>query len=407
MLIPSIDIMNGKAVQLRQGEKKVLCCEENPLEIARRFNRYGTPAVIDLDSAMGIGSNTELVKEICRATGARVGGGIRSIEKARELLRAGASRLILGTSLWDDFVQKLPREKVQAALDSRNGMVLTHGWKRSSGKTIEEAIQDVESRAGSLLCTFIETEGTMQGLPERRIRELQSLTTLPITVAGGVKDTQNAVAAMKCGVDVQVGMSLYTGKLDPALAFSEMLTQEGLCPTVTEDSNGQVLMLAWSNRESLERALKTGKGTYYSRSRKCLWEKGKTSGNTQDLLRCRFDCDSDTLLFTVKQKGVACHTGSYSCFGEKRFQPGVLGEKVRKRKNKGYTSRLLGDPALLRKKLIEEAAEVAFAENRDEVIWEAADLVYFLTVVLEERNCSWESVMAELEGRSLNENSFN
>ena len=404
MLIPSIDIMNGKAVQLRQGKKKVLCSEKNPVEIALEFNRYGTPAVIDLDAAMGRGSNTELVKEICRETGARVGGGIRSPERARDFLRAGASKLILGTALLDDFVQDLPRERVQAALDTRNGIVMTHGWKQSTGKTIADAISDAETRAGSLLCTFIETEGTMQGLPSGRIKQIQSLTTLPITVAGGVKNTENAVTAMKCGVDVQVGMSLYTGKLDPALALSNMLNEGDLYPTVTEDTNGQVLMLAWSNRESLNKALQTGKGIYYSRSRKSLWEKGETSGNTQQLTGCRFDCDSDTLLFTVNQRGVACHTGNYSCFGDRRFQPGVLRETVHQRNNAGlesYTSLLLEKPALLRKKLIEEAAEVVFAESRDEVIWEAADLLYFLTVVLEEKNCSWKAVMAELEGRSL------
>ena len=404
MLIPSIDIMNGKAVQLRQGIKKVLCSDRNPVEIAREFNRFGIPAVIDLDAAMGRGDNIELVKEICRATGARAGGGIRSLEKAQELLRAGASRLILGTALWDDFVIKLPREKVQAALDTRNGTVMTHGWKQSTGKTIEEVISEVESRAGSLLCTFIETEGTMRGLSSRRITELQSLTTLPLTVAGGIKNTENAVSAMKCGVDVQVGMSLYTGKLDPTLALSALLGDNVLYPTVTEDQNGQVLMLAWSNCESLRKAVQTGKGIYYSRSRKTLWEKGETSGNTQQLQKCRFDCDSDTLLFTVQQKGNACHSGSYSCFGDRRFQPEVLREKVHRRKGTetgSYTSLLLKDPSLLRKKLMEEAAEVAFAENLEEVVWEAADLMYFLTVLLEEKNCSWDSVMAELEGRSL------
>lgn len=402
MLIPSIDLMDGKAVQLKQGKIREITSLRDPVELAEEFSRYGTPAVIDLDAAMGKGSNMSLVKEICRKTGARAGGGIRSREKAIELLRAGASRVILGSSLWDDFVLDLPKSRIQAAIDSLNGKVMVQGWTAPAEISFHRQVEEASGRASSILCTFIEREGTMKGLSPCQAEKLKQLTDLPLTVAGGVSDTENAVSLMKCGVDVQVGMSLYRGELDPAAAVTSFLP-DGLTPTVVEDEKGQLLMVAWSSTESLAEALRSGTGTYFSRSRKKLWRKGETSGNTQKLLKCRFDCDGDTLLFTVNQNGCACHTGSYTCFGEQTFGPEKLQEIISARKGNrnSYTGELLDNPRLLRRKVIEEAAEVVFAREKEEVIWEAADLVYFLSVLITERGCTWNNVWSELEGRSL------
>lgn len=403
MLIPSIDLMNGKAVQLREGKTVKLISKQDPIELAKEFSRYGIPAVIDLDAAMNRGNNRELVKEICRRTGARAGGGIRTRETASELLRAGASKIILGTALWDTFVTELPIERIQAAIDTNNGQVMVNGWKAPSNMIFKEQMEKVSERASSLLCTFIEDEGSMNGLTVNRVTELKKLTNIPLTVAGGVKDTQNAVSLMQCGVDVQVGMSLYTGELKPALAVASILPENALTPTVVENSYGQVLMLAWSNRESLREALKTGRGVYFSRSRNELWRKGATSGNVQKLIRCRFDCDKDTILFTVDQTGAACHTNSYSCFGSRVFNSETLQRIIsspEKREN-SYTAKLQADPALLSRKVLEESAEVVFAKDKNETIWEVADLIYFLTVLLEEKKCTWEDVWKELEGRWL------
>lgn len=404
MLIPSIDIMDGRAVQLRQGRELLLESPADPLELAMEFQRYGTPAVVDLDAALGRGGNRDLVREICRKTEARVGGGIRDLETARDLLRAGASRLMIGTCLWEDFVMDLPRERVQAALDTRDGRLLSHGWTRESGTTVEEALDSVSERAGSVLFTFVEGEGGMEGIPFRRIEELRSKCALPMTVAGGVGSTEEAAGILRTGVDLQAGMALYAGRLDPASAVADAVPPNELLPTVVEDVNGQVLMLAWSSRASLTEALRTGRGVYYSRSRKRIWRKGETSSNVQSLLKCRFDCDADTVLFTVQQKGSACHLGSYSCFGKKRFDLSGLQRIVNSRRTAdggSLSRRLLEDPEFLSRKIMEEAGEVTESSGRDGTLWEVADLAYFLTVLLEMRGCTWREVEMELEGRSL------
>ena len=403
MLIPSIDIMNGRAVQLKQGKTLRLISEKDPLEIALEYSRYGVPAVIDLNAAMGTGNNLSLVKEICRRTGARAGGGIRSRKTAMEILRAGASRIILGTALWEDFVLELPRSMVQAAVDTRNGKVMTNGWRTVSEKSSVKQMEMASERASSILCTIIENEGTMKGLPPSAVSRLRNLTDLPLTVAGGVRDTANAVEVMSAGVDVQVGMSLYSGRLNPAEAVASMIPRNSLTGTVVEDSHGQVIMFAWSNRESLMEALSTGQGVYWSRSRKKIWRKGETSGNTQELIKCRYDCDGDTILFTVRQNGFACHTGSYSCFGERHFSLEWLRDLAGTRRNaaNSYTSNLLDNNNLLLRKVMEEAFELVMSESREDTIWEAADLAYFITVLLENRGCTWEDVLLELQGRSF------
>ncbi len=405
MLIPSIDLMGGKAVQLRHGREKVLE-RDDVMDLARRFGRVGEIAVIDLDAAMGTGDNEALIREVCRVARCRVGGGIRTEDKARRLLRAGAARLIVGTAASRDFLSRLPRHRVMAALDSLHGDVVTEGWTTRTGRSPVEEMQVLAPDVSGFLCTFVETEGTMQGLPMERVRELRAATNLPLTVAGGVRSIEEVVALDRAGVDVQVGMALYTGAVDVADAFVACLDfSKGPVPTVVRDGAGQVLMLAYSTPESLRRAIDEGRGVYYSRSREALWVKGETSGNPQRLVRVQADCDRDALLFTVEQTGVACHRKTYTCFGagEREFSLRSLFDVVADRRREprpgSYTSFLFEKEDRIPRKLNEEVYELLTAKGHEDVVWEAADVLYFLLAYLARREVDLDEVVAELWGR--------
>src|SRR3989339_1652468 len=134
MIIPSIDLMGGKAVQLRQGKEKVLEVE-NPLDLAKEFCKYGEIAVIDLDAALGKGTNEQIMKEICKIAPCRVGGGIRTVQKARDMIKAGAKKIIIGTSATKEFLKELPKEKIIVAIDTKNGFVVNKGWQESTNMT--------------------------------------------------------------------------------------------------------------------------------------------------------------------------------------------------------------------------------------------------------------------------------
>lgn len=175
----------------------------------------------------------------------------------------------------------------------------------------------------------------------------------------------------------------------------------GLMPTVVQDELGNVLILAYSSKESLSRALKTGRGWYFSRERKRLWMKGETSGNVQEIVSISKDCDGDALLFKVKQSGDACHLGRYSCFSneKKEFTLNELYNKVKRKIEKNaegsYTAKLVNDESLLKRKIVEEAAEVITFKDRENLIWECADLIYFLFVLMAKEGITIEDVENE------------
>ncbi len=179
---------------------------------------------------------------------------------------------------------------------------------------------------------------------------------------------------------------------------------KGLIPTVVKDIQGNVLMLAYSNKESLDRTIKTKKCWYFSRSRNELWFKGKTSGNTQEFIEIKTDCDNDSLLFIVKQKGNACHVNRYSCFEEEKIFDleelyNKILSKIESEDNNSYTKKLIADKELLKRKLIEESAEVITAKNKEELIWECSDLIYFLLVYMAEAKITLEDIYKENERR--------
>lgn len=402
MIIPSIDIMNGKAVQLRQGKEKVLE-KSNVIELAKEFRKYGEVAVIDLDSAFGKGDNLPLIKEICKIADCRVGGGIRTIDKANEVLSAGAKKIIIGTKASSDFLKKLPKDKLIVAIDTKEKKVVDKGWTRKTNKTPQEMIKELKSFCSEFLFTNVDKEGLMRGLDFRIVKDLKKLTGNKLTIAGGITTIKDIKALEKLEVNSQIGMALYTGKIDLTEAFISVLDftkNKGLIPTIVQDTSKRVLMLAYSSKESLSLAFKTNKGVYYSRSRKEIWKKGESSGNIQELLKARYDCDKDTLLFTVKQKNFACHTGSYSCFEDKKFELEdlyeIIVDRIKNPKKGSYTSKLVTDEKNIKKKISEESKEVINYKDRGNLVWEVADLTYFVMVLMAKHNITLDEVKNEL-----------
>lgn len=405
MLIPSIDLMGGRAVQLRRGRDPVLTDLRDPVALAAEFNRYGEVAVIDLDAALGTGDNLDLIRRICRVAEVRAGGGIRDYARADELLRAGATKLIIGTAAEAELLKRLPAEAVIVALDQVDGGVVDQGWRRATGESVLVRAQRLAPWCGGFLCTFVAGEGGLGGMDPEAVTTLRESLPRPLTVAGGIRDDADAIRILRLGVDVQIGMALYTDRLDPAAVVTgtAAFDRAPLLPTIVQDEAGQVLMLAWSSPESLRRALGEGKGIYYSRSRREIWEKGATSGNRQLLLSCRADCDGDAMLFRVRQTGGACHSGSYSCFGRQGFSltrlHGILEQRREELPPGSYAARLFTEPGLLHAKILEEAAEVVSAGDRRNLVWELADLTFFLVAEAARAGIGWQEVIDELKGR--------
>ena len=405
MIVPSIDVMDDRAVQLRQGRELVLDGGD-PLERLDQFAVAGEVAVVDLDAALGRGSNAALIRTMVRRAPCRVGGGIRDLDAARAWLDAGAERIVVGTAATPEFCGALPRERVMAAVDSVGGEVVVEGWRTATGHAVLDAVRRLAPYAGGFLLTQVEREGAMQGFDMELVRNaVAAAGDARVTAAGGITTADEIAELDRLGADAQVGMALYTGRLALGDAVAAPLTggPDALWPTVVCDEGGRTLGLAWSSRGSLRRAVAERRGIYWSRSRRAIWVKGESSGNVQRLLAVELDCDRDALQFVVRQEGTGfCHRGTRTCFRD-RFHLETLERVIAARHAGGdpasRTLRLLTEPGLLEAKLGEEGAELARAAARDEVVHEAADVLYLVLVALARAGATLAEVETELSRR--------
>jgi phosphoribosyl-ATP pyrophosphohydrolase/phosphoribosyl-AMP cyclohydrolase len=409
MIIPSIDIMGGRAVQLRGGRYPTLDVGD-PEEVASRYGRVGEIAIVDLDAALGRGSNIDIIARIVRERPCRVGGGIRSLDAAKRMLDLGARAIMIGTKADPDFLSALPRERLVAALDERAGEVVVEGWTKGTGRAVDERMREIAGLVGGFLVTFVEQEGSLAGIDMDRAKVLVAAAQgVRVTFAGGASTAAEIAALDALGADLQAGTALATGKLGLAEAFAAPLVSDrpdGLWPTIVCDEGGRALGLVWSDQESLKASIESGRGTYRSRSRG-LWEKGGTSGDVQDFIRVEADCDRDALRYVVRQRGRGfCHRGTWNCFGSGEGA-GIerLARTIESRAAEApagsYTRRLLEDRALLGSKLREEADELAKASGRDEAAAEAADVVYFALTKAFTEGARLSDIEAELDRRAL------
>ncbi len=220
VLIPSIDLMGGKVVQLVQGSRKALEFEDLQ-EWVDRFAKYPLVQVIDLDAAMGRGDNHALVRELAGRLPCQIGGGIRTIEAARTALSLGAQRVIFGSALITggainlafarDAAMQIGAERLVFACDCRGGHVAIKGWQETTSTTAIEMIRTLDRFCGAFLYTNIDTEGLLQGIPLDVIRELRSATSRQLIAAGGIRNEDEVAALQAIGVDAVVGMAIYKG----------------------------------------------------------------------------------------------------------------------------------------------------------------------------------------------------
>ncbi len=223
MLIPSIDLMGGRIVQLVQGEKLRLSFDDFEYWI-EKFSRFPLVQLIDLDAAMRQGDNAALVAQIAHRLPCQVGGGIRSTERAREVLDAGALRVIIGSALFSedgkvnvDFASALASdvraERVVAGIDTKNGCIAVKGWKTQVALTPDEAIPQLDPHVAGYLYTHVDGEGLMQGFPINAARRLRGVTVRQLIVAGGIRSQEEIDELDAMGVDAVVGMAVYTNLL--------------------------------------------------------------------------------------------------------------------------------------------------------------------------------------------------
>lgn len=407
MIIPSIDLQDGKAVQLIGG-KDFAIDGGDPHNWAREFGLASEIGVIDLDAAMGKGSNRDVIVSLLKGRRCRVGGGIRSVEDALFYLDAGATQVIIGTKATPELLSQLPRERVIAALDTKYDEVVVDGWATNTKARIEDKIEELKPYVGGFLITFVELEGRMNSIDLERSRKLKELCgDVKLTVAGGVARTEEVAELDAMGIDVQVGMALYSRKMayaDAVIAPLVKRVPESPWATVVCNEHGVALGLAWSSLESIRLAFAEQRGIYWSRSRQQIWRKGETSGATQELLRVDLDCDRDALRFTVRQNGTGfCHLNTTTCWGDAtgftKLEETMLDRKTNAVPG-SYTNRLFNDDDLLNSKIQEEAKELVEATDRSHITKEAADVLYFTLAKLAKEGIPLSEVAEELDQRS-------
>ena len=350
ILLPAIDLHQGQCVRLLRGDYDTAqVVAADPVETARAFEEQGAGwlHVVDLDGAKeGAPKNAELIAQVVERTGLQVevGGGIRNMATVDRYLELGAARVILGSAALRDpqFVAEAVKrygKRVAVGIDALGGKVAAEGWLEQSQVDYLELARRMEDLGVQyLICTDISQDGTLAGPNLTMLDQLNQAVSCHVVASGGVSSLLDIVNLYDLGLYGAIaGKALYTGALDLRAAIAAChriggekgaglsedeldlyFRKSDLIPAIIQDDDtGEVLMLAYMNRESFRKSLETGTTWFYSRSRRALWNKGETSGHTQTIVGVWADCDDDTLLLRVKQKGAACHTGSHSCFYKK------------------------------------------------------------------------------------------
>ncbi|MCB9359525.1 hypothetical protein H6503_06355 [Candidatus Woesearchaeota archaeon] len=330
MIYPCIDLLDGKVVQLIQGKVKGIDIQPSYQQMTELFASNGMKInVIDLNAAMGTGNNLEAIEYIVQRVDARVGGGVRTPEKAKQLMDLGAKKVIAGSSCFDysgleyDFLastsEAIGKKNLIVALDVKDDKVAINGWKETLDVDPLLVASGLEDFCSEIQCTYVDGEGKMQGTDLPLFRALKKRSNIKLTGAGGIRDIKDVWELEKLGANSVIGMAFYTGKisLDEVIDTNQLdfVNGLGIMPAIVQNMNGKVLYLCSQNRNTLQKSIETGKMWRYSASQEREILVGESSGKFEYLKKVYRNCYKDTLLMKVTQeKPFACHEGYATCF---------------------------------------------------------------------------------------------
>lgn len=421
--VASIYLEEKKAVA---GLKDKTIIHMDPVALAQSYSENEVDAIIIYDFSYNDATHEAAIatiKRICESVQVPVygAGNIKRMEDVKKLLYAGCKKAIVNLSKADSF-DLLEEVSLKFGKDKIMGSVDSTSVKAYDRKLVEEYVSElvlVEDKAisESLEATTLPMNIMLPELSLDQLLALLGKASVSGVSGNVVNDNIKQIASLK-NLCKENGISVHT--FEPVMQFSEFkLNSDGLIPVVTQDyKTGQVLMVAYMNEEAYLNTLKTGKMTYFSRSRQSLWLKGETSGHFQYVKGLSIDCDNDTLLAKVSQVGAACHTGNYSCFYRDLIEAeaqesnplsvfedvfNVIKDRKVNPKEGSYTNYLFdkGIDKIL-KKLGEEATEIVIAAKNpeaDEVKYEISDFLYHMMVLMAEKNVTWEEITHELANR--------
>ncbi|NLM04266.1 MAG: imidazole glycerol phosphate synthase subunit HisF [Clostridiales bacterium] len=455
-IITCLDIDNGRVVK---GVNFInLKDAGDPVVIAKAYNEQGADEIVLLDinaSYEKRGTMLRLVKKVANIVSIplTVGGGIRTVEDFRQMLEMGADKVSIGSAavknpnLILETSRKFGSKKVVIAIDVKKVddeyHVYIQGGKKDTGLEAISWAREVEKLgAGEILLTSMDADGTKKGYDIEITKKISDAVDIPVIASGGAGKMEDFLEAFTIGgahaalaaslfhfkeVDIGElkdylygeGVNIRRGKGDMELLKEIKFDEKGLIPAIVQDiRTKEVLMMAYMNEESLKKTLETNKTWFWSRSRQELWNKGATSGNIQKVVQVDYDCDGDSLLVLVEQKGVACHTGERSCFYNsiyKTTEEGAVGSEVLEQLYKiiddrkinpveGSYTKYLFDKGIdkILKKIGEESAEVIIAAknpDKEAIVYETSDLIYHLFVLLREKGIPLEDIYKELRSR--------
>ncbi|MFX1252289.1 MAG: bifunctional phosphoribosyl-AMP cyclohydrolase/phosphoribosyl-ATP diphosphatase HisIE, partial [Promethearchaeota archaeon] len=330
------------------------------------------------------------------------------INDIQTLLQAGARKLIFPKDQVKETAQTISKSIItvkirlkDVSLESKEDLLL---------ENLTLIIKELESSCSEFLL-IDDLEGSIPWNQRLELyKSLLKITRHNLIVSLPKTDYEYFKLLEKLGINSLIRSDNRFEEEELINLFVQILDFEksnGLIPTIVQDENNQVLMLAYSTQETVKRALARKKGIYFSRSRGEIWIKGEASGNFQELTKVRYDCDCDTLLYTVRQTGEACHLNRYSCFGKKPFGFSellkVIKERITYPPPRSYTNKLVNDEKLLLEKIKEESREVVNFTDRENLIWEIADLSYFILVLMAIQEIEIQDIINELWRRRNNE----
>jgi phosphoribosyl-ATP pyrophosphohydrolase/phosphoribosyl-AMP cyclohydrolase len=380
--------------KIKSSYKNQLKFDENfIINYAKSINYFGSVVISDI-------SSLNLLKGICKVAECNLMMNSPSIETIRSVLQKGVKMIIIPEKKVADISNTISKNIIIAKITLTS---LNNNLSDVKAE-LKEKINRVVPYCSEILIDYDEDLNIDERTVLAVIDYISDFNNYPLTFL----DINNKFTGLleKKGVNPFIWSSgLFNEKemLQIFITTLDFQKLEGLIPTIIQDDHGKILMLAFSSQDSLTQALIQKKGIYYSRSRKSIWIKGETSGNYQTLNKVRYDCDQDALLFNVHQEGVACHLKRYSCFGNKEFELTDLYEIIQDRilnpVTSSYTSKISKDEGLIIEKIREESNEVINYTNDENLIWEIADLLYFIMVLMAKKGISLQDLLNELWSR--------